>query len=140
MAQSSLRNLCPKNAGEKWDYKNGKNNVTSDVPNCLIEDGKILVAISEMYGGPLISDEANDAYFKKTGTKFSGCRVPDDKITRTNPILINLIIEMGQKVNGNIYGFVCSKWKVVKIDQVHYKALEIENNDGYETLVSYTKN
>lgn len=137
---ASLRKLCPPNPGQKWEYKNGKNNVTSNVPNCLIEDGKILVAISEMFGGPRISDEANDVYHSKTGKRFQNNRIPDDKISRTDPSLISLIRELGPKVDGNVYGFTCSRWRVVGVDPKHYESLEISNNDGFETLISTQKN
>lgn len=136
MSNKNLSSLCPPNPGQKWDYKNGKNNVTSDIPNCLIENGKILVAISQMYGGPRISDEANEIYYKKTGKKYPNNRVPQDKISRTDPNLINLIKEMGSNVNGEVYGFPCSKWVIIPVEQKHYKSLEIQDYDGLETIIA----
>lgn len=135
MSTKSLRDLCPPNPGEKLPYKNGQNNVTSDIANCIMEGDCFLIAVSRMYGGARLSDEAMTVYQKKSGKKLISERVEPDKITRTDPFLIETIRELGSKANGNVYGFVCTKWEIVLVEKKHYKSLVIDVNDGYESLL-----
>jgi hypothetical protein len=96
--------------------------------------GTFLVVVSEMYGGARLSDAAIKLYETKSGGKKIGHSVPADCRTRRDPVLIAVIQELGDKANGEVYGFTSARWRLKNVKNIYWDTFFITNYDGLEFL------
>lgn len=83
------------------------------------------VLINRCYGGFSISDEAKNLYKERSGVNGYVSSYCDE--LRDDPILINIVEELGERANGS-----ASKLMVVDVPG-HYQ-YQIEDYDGIETI------
>lgn len=97
------------------------------------------VVINKCYGGYGLSSEAIALYLTKKGIEytFDGIRfLVDDKffyaslIQRHDPILIEVVKELGDKANGH-----CAELKIVSIPK--HAGYTIDEYDGSESIETY---
>lgn len=82
---------------------------------------KIELVLNKGYGGFTLSEQALNLYNKRSGNGFEW---PQD-IPRDDPILVQIVKELGVKANG-----AYSNLRVVELN-VDY---DIESTDGYESI------
>lgn len=76
-----------------------------------------------------MSKEASNLYVKRTGKKWIAEKTQE---ARTDPDLIAVIRELGEKANGEVYGLKTCHWVLVDL-QINYN-FKIIDNDGYEEI------
>lgn len=81
----------------------------------------IELVLNKGYGGFTLSEQALNLYNKRSGNNFEW---PQD-IPRDDPILVQIVKELGDKANGSY-----STLRVVELNVIY----DIESLDGYESV------
>ena len=105
----------------------------------MIEQELIEILYNSCYGGWGISDKALELYKLRNDDLENLCISNvfcDELLDRTDPILIQIFNELGDKINTK-----CSKIKIKKIPKIYKNYYSISEYDGKERIdIDFTNN
>jgi hypothetical protein len=105
---------------------------------------KTKIIINACYGGFSVSNTAMKRYAELMGFEYkapvkefytsyvinaTGDEISDSEISRTDPVLVQVVEELGNEANG-----MCSKLKIVELEKG--TLYRIEEYDGFEDIVT----